>query len=303
MTDTPAPPAIPTPPPPEPRIPRAYRKAPPEAWAAIREAYVAGTPAPELAALHGVTAWAIRKRASTGGWTRREHARRTLALDLPKLGGDRRPPEVAEAKARADAEAAEALAAARGRALAAEAEAAREEADPLEAARTLLRRAAGAAVAGRLAQAGAAVKLAEGLARAASALGLGFGQEDGDDGDADGEEPWEREPPLSPEGLEALREDVKRRYAKFDRPRVGAPVVTETPAPAVEAPSAAVDPAPPAETPPAGPAVADLRVVLRARTEADRPRGISTPYRSISQAASARWEGPSEVCDPRLRWM
>ena len=257
---------------------------------------MAGTPAPVLAERHGVTDYAIRKRGSLGGWTRREHARRTLDLDLPKLGGDRRPPEVIAAKAAADAEAAAALAVARARADVARAEADAEEADPLEAARTLLRRAAASAVAGRLAQAGASVKLAEGLARAAALLGLG-----GEDGDGwDDEE--EEEPRLSPEALEELRDDVIRRYSRFDRVEAGAsgpesgPESRPFPEPTSGELSAsgpgAVEEGARAFTAWAAEHAAEP---ARAPPQERAPSGISRPPRAISVSAWPAWAGSPDA--------
>ena len=230
-----------------------------EAWEVIRGERLAGASIAELARKWDVSDGAIRRHARDEGWT---NTHRGEAVSRAMVEAKIAERAFAEGRAAAEREAAERAAAASpghgdGGPDEDEVEA---EADPLEAARTLLRRAAAAAVAGRLAQAGAAVKLAEGLARAASALGL----DDDDDWESEPEEPR-----LSPEALEALRDDVCRRYARFDRPEredgdaggkggfaatpaapASAPEVAPPPAPAARGPAGrALGPAVPAATP------------------------------------------------------
>lgn len=49
---------------------RAYKIRGPETWALIRESYLAGAPARDLAARYDVTEWAIWRRAWKQGWTK-----------------------------------------------------------------------------------------------------------------------------------------------------------------------------------------------------------------------------------------
>ena len=268
-------------PPPAPRR-RTYKIAGPQTWALARELYLSGLPAPEVAARLDVSVHNLRKKATQEGWSRRQHAERVLDLRLPKIGGDRRSPAAMGVSGEREAAAPDEV----------EAEALGAEADPLEAARTLLRRAAGAAVAGRLEQAGAAVKLAEGLARAAAALGLA------DDGQRDGWDDADAEPRLSPEALEELREDVRRRYARFDRPRgeiaPGGSVSGE--AAAIPEPVAAETGREPAAawTPPPAPEPAG--------TPPERePPGISRPPRAISVSPWPAW-APRPDAWPDTGW-
>jgi len=66
---------------------RKYRG--PETWAKVREAYLAGEPAPAVARRFDVGLANLRKKASREGWTRNLEARRH---DLKPIRGDRDPP-------------------------------------------------------------------------------------------------------------------------------------------------------------------------------------------------------------------
>lgn len=193
--------------------PKRYLIKSPETWELVRSGYMRGETGPVLAARYGVSVANIRYRARREGWTRR-------ALAMAEGERWRAAPQLAPGPS--------ALAAAwstAGRLDPADGGRGRDdgggygddgaelaEADPLEAARLLLRRAAAAATAGRLGRAQEAVKLAEGLARAAAALGL----EDEGEGLDDAYEPR-----LTPEQREALRDALERRFARFDEPEEG----------------------------------------------------------------------------------
>lgn len=173
MTDAPAPP------PPARR--KSYKIAGPQTWALARELYLAGLPAPEVAARLGVSEHNLRKKATREGWSRRAHAELVLDVRLPKVGGDRRPASALAASAPAPTP---------------EHEPEFDvEADPAEAADALARRAAGAAMAGRTEQAQGLLKAAEGLRRAAEASGPGAGAGAGAGGRWDDDGRWEDDPP------------------------------------------------------------------------------------------------------------
>lgn len=166
MTDAP------DPPPPARR--KAYKIAGPQTWALARELYLAGLPASEVAARLGVSEHNLRKKATREGWSRRAHAELVLDLRLPKLGGDRRPASAFAASTLA----AGALAASDPPDAADDALPFEVEADPAEAADALARRAAGAALAGRVEAAQGLLKAAEGLRRAAQASAVAPGWDD-----------------------------------------------------------------------------------------------------------------------------
>ena len=135
-----------------------YKIAGPQTWALARELYLAGLPAPEVARRLDVSEHNLRKKAWREGWSRRQHAERVLDLRLPQVGGDRRslpltghadPLAPVEAPAPAPLDAAPA-----------------PDADPIDAADVLTRRAAGLALSGRAAEAGALLKVAEALRKA-----------------------------------------------------------------------------------------------------------------------------------------
>ena len=194
---------------------RAYRKAGPHTWALIRELYLAGVPAAELSVQFDVSVHTVRKRATRDGWSRKAQAAAIPTLRLPPgahfaaipaAGGEA--PAVAAPGPYDDD----------------------EEADPLEAAQTVLRRAAAAAEAGRLGQAAEGVKLAEGLAKAATALGLGGrnragrrGRDDDDDEPDDGYGDLSQAQvaqmrvleAMSDEEIERLRETVAERMDRY----------------------------------------------------------------------------------------
>ena len=263
-----------------------------DAWAVIRGERLAGASIAALAAKWKVAQGTIRRHAGAEGWTNTDRGEAVSRAMVEATVAER---AFAEGRAAAEREAA-----ARAEGEADEADA--DEVDPLEAARTLLRRAAAAAVAGRLAQAQGAVKLAEGLARAASALGLG----DGEDDDAWDEAP---KPRLTPEQLEALRDDVERRYARFDSPDAEA-----TGAPAADADGAGAEPdgarngaqataaaaagqgaereAPAEARPSAAPAQSEPP---RAPPPEPPPRGLSRPPRPISVSSWPAWAPPPDA--------
>ena len=267
----------------------AHLRLTPQAWEVIRGERLAGASIAALARKWNVSEGTLRRHASDEGWSNTDRGEAvSRAMVEEKIAQD----AFADGRAAAEREAAERAGA---EAALTDALGAEAEADPLEAARTLLRRAAASAVAGRLAQAGAGVKLAEGLARAAAALGL---VAEADDGWEDEDE----EPRLSPEALEALRDDVERRYARFDREpeggEAGAARTEAGDAPAWPPPAASVDgeagegegkpgPGPgrsPVPWPPSPPR-----------------RGISRASQAISVSPWPAWAGPPDVW-PRSAW-
>lgn len=90
----------------------------PQTWALIREAYLAGTPAPHLSRTFGPHVDTIRKRAVREGWTRTAHAAAQERADPrpgrpPGPAPDAAPPDPAVVLASAVAQAAAHLAAGR----------------------------------------------------------------------------------------------------------------------------------------------------------------------------------------------
>ncbi len=199
----------------------AHLRLSPQAWEVLRGERLAGASIAKLARKWKVAEGTIRRHARDEGWSNTD---RGAALSRAMVEAAIAERGFAEGVAASEREAAEREAAAR----AAAAGAPEPEADPLEAARLLLRRAAGAAEAGRLEEAAARVKLAEGLARAARALGLDPGEGWPEDEE---EEPEETDP----EGLQALREELKRKCAEWDARKAAA--AAPAPPPAVEAPA------------------------------------------------------------------
>ncbi len=126
-----------------------YQIAGPQTWALARELYLAGLPAPEVAARLDVSVHNLRKKASREGWSRRAHAERVLDARLAAAAGEA--PGAAAGEGGLDGAPDDAPA----------------EADPGEAAKTLVRRAAALALAGRAEAASALLKTAEALRRAA----------------------------------------------------------------------------------------------------------------------------------------
>lgn len=74
--------------------PRKYRG--PEIWARVRQAYLAGEPAPSVARRFDVGLDNLRRRATHEGWTRREAARRCDLPPGPVADGGALPEEGAE---------------------------------------------------------------------------------------------------------------------------------------------------------------------------------------------------------------
>ncbi len=74
---------------------RRYKIRGPETWALIRESYLAGAPARDLAARYDVTEWAIWRRAWKQGWTKQDRAEATPPPALaPVMSPDAVGPEV-----------------------------------------------------------------------------------------------------------------------------------------------------------------------------------------------------------------
>lgn len=130
---------------------RRYQIASPQDWTLAQRLYLAGMPAREVAARLPISEHALRKRATLQGWSRRAHAQRVWDLELPPMGGSRRPVEQGGGEPPIET----------------------ADADPLEAARTLLQRASDSALQGRMWRAKESAQLAASLARTAARLGLG----------------------------------------------------------------------------------------------------------------------------------
>lgn len=80
---------------------RAYKIRGPETWALIRESYLAGASARELARRYDVTEWAIWRRAWKKGWTKQDRVEPTPPPALQPLLADANPePTDANALAR-----------------------------------------------------------------------------------------------------------------------------------------------------------------------------------------------------------
>lgn len=141
-----------------------------QAWEVIRGERLAGAPVAELAAKWRVSQGTIRRHAADEGWSNTDRSEAVSRAMVEAALAER---AFAEGRAQAQAEAraqADALAQASPRG--------GVEADPLETAERLARRAAALALGGRAAEALALLKVAEGLRRASAASAEAAGPDD-----------------------------------------------------------------------------------------------------------------------------